>query len=126
MSDIVPLSNAETVGGEIPPMPAEPSGPRCRKCAGALWRWEAGPSYPITVCDRCLEVTLPPFAMLFDSGKQYLDRAEELRAMLAARRIEGAAALLTSQQPADCASTDQGLGCAPGASHRSPPAITSP
>jgi len=68
------------------PMPSHAEGGICRRCFGGLWCWQPGAGYKITVCDGCLEVTLPPGAGLFDSGQDYLARAEELRAMLAGRR----------------------------------------
>jgi hypothetical protein len=113
--------------------PNVPSGRVCRRCGGALWVWEPGPNYPIAVCDGCLEVTLPPGAMLFDSGHQYAGAAEELRAVLAKARgretpgrlFAGAAVLLTSSQPADCAPAG-GLASAPeaGTKHRSGVGVT--
>jgi hypothetical protein len=67
------------------PKPDAPSGRQCRFCRGALWVWEPGPRYPITVCDGCFEVTLPYGFQLFDSGKNYFRRAEELVAHLKLR-----------------------------------------
>lgn len=90
-------------------LPPEPTGRRCRRCCGNLWTWEPGPRYPVTVCDGCLEVTLPAFAGLFDSGAEYLGRAEDLRAFLAKREalrvsdmpaIAGSAPALTGPQGA--------------------------
>ena len=64
---------------------------RCLRCQRETWQWNAGTAfapYFITVCDGCLEITMPPSASLFDSGAEYMRRAEELRAMLAQGRIE--------------------------------------
>lgn len=68
------------------PMPSHGCGKHCRRCQGELWRWEPGPGYLITVCDGCLEVTLPPGAQLFDSVRGFMARAEELRSFLEGRR----------------------------------------
>ena len=67
-------------------MPEGPGGGTCRRCRGDIWRWSPGPCYVIAVCDGCYEVTLPPGAFLFDSGMNYMARAEELVGMLKQRR----------------------------------------
>ncbi len=72
-------------------MPDHPGGKTCRRCQGDIWRWAPGPGYVVTCCDGCLEITLPPGAFLFDSGMNYMARAEELRDYLVGRR-----AVLTS------------------------------
>ena len=68
------------------PMPSHAGGKVCRRCQGDIWRWSPGPCYVIAVCDGCYEVTLPPGAFLFDSGMDYMARAEELVSMLKERR----------------------------------------